>query len=196
MENYTKGEVKEVELQPVFVLDNSGIEMRVNAGSKIRNLLGYSMKKMKEPGIKQISWNGSGNAITKTISCAEIMKRKFKDLHQITKIRNRRIEEYWEPKIEGLERLKVNRDIPAVSILLSKDPLNTEEPGYQPPGSFDAFWKSVVQQSKTRTGNSGKRRPQPHTRPVNSARGHVSDKKPKNYVKSQKKMKESGEEKT
>ncbi|XP_063421942.1 ribonuclease P protein subunit p25-like protein isoform X1 [Mytilus trossulus] len=145
MEQYDKGEVRVVEAPPIFVLNETGIEMKVNAGSKIRNLMGFAMKKMKEPTIKQMTWNGSGNAMNKAISCAEIMKRKTKGLHQISKVYYRRIEEYWEPKIEGLERLKVNRDIPAISILLSKEPLDSTELGYQAPGSYNAFWKSDEQ---------------------------------------------------
>ncbi|KAK3588710.1 hypothetical protein CHS0354_026029 [Potamilus streckersoni] len=153
MENYTKGEVKEVAESPVFPLqEDTGVEMKVNSGSKIKNLMGFAMKKIKEPNIRHISWNGTGNAITKTISCAEIMKRKIKGLHQITKIRYRRIEEYWEPKVEGLERLKVNKDIPAISILLSKDSLDSSEPGYQGPGSFDEFWNDVIAENKKPKG--------------------------------------------
>ena len=41
-----------------------------------------------------------------------------------------RIEEYWEPKIAELERLRVNRDLPAITILLSKMELDTATPGY------------------------------------------------------------------
>ncbi|XP_048754571.1 ribonuclease P protein subunit p25-like protein [Ostrea edulis] len=148
MENYTRGETREVEMEPVFEIDKDCVDMKVNAGSKIRNLMGYAMNKVKNPSVKKIVWNGSGKAITKTVTCAEIMKRKIKDLHQITKLRNRRIEEYWEPNIEGLERLKVNRDISAISILLSKDPLDANTPGYQAPGSFEEFWKSELQQQK------------------------------------------------
>ena len=47
MENYTKGEVKEVEEAPVFSLDETGVLMRVTGGSKIRNLMGFAMKKIK-----------------------------------------------------------------------------------------------------------------------------------------------------
>ncbi|XP_067649379.1 ribonuclease P protein subunit p25-like protein isoform X2 [Haliotis asinina] len=166
MENYVKGETREVdEPSPFSALDDNVVEMRVSAGSKIRNIMGYAIKRMKEPDIKQITWNGSGHAVNKTISCAEIMKRKVKGLHQITKIRFRRIEEYWEPKMEGLERLKVNRDIPAVSILLSKEPLDTSQPGYQAPGSHDAAWldrpqekKGIKQKSGPPASNLGQKR--------------------------------------
>ncbi|XP_033762054.1 ribonuclease P protein subunit p25-like protein [Pecten maximus] len=151
MENYTKGEVHEVPTSVPFPLENSGVEMKVTAGSKIRNLLGYSMKKIKEPEVKQMTWNASGPAIPKAISCAEIMKRKNKSLHQITRLMNRRIEEYWEPKVDGLDRLKVNRDIPAIYILLSKIPVDTADPGYQAPGSLNTLWTSTPSQHSSPT---------------------------------------------
>lgn len=176
MENYSKGEVKEVEEAPVFSLGSKDVHMRVNSGSKIRNLMGYAMKKIKEPDTKQMCWSGSGKAITKAVSCAEIMKRKIKGLHQITEIRKRRIEEYWEPKLEGLERLKVNRDIPAISILLSKEPLDKDRPGYQAPGSFDEFWKEVVQKDKSRVSNRGqKKKPGPRNVLLEGAKGTNSE---------------------
>ena len=47
MENYTKGEVVTVEMEPVFQLDKTSVEMKVAGGSKIRHLLAYSMKRIK-----------------------------------------------------------------------------------------------------------------------------------------------------
>ena len=47
MENYTKGEVEEVEEPPVFSLDETGVQMRVTGGSKLKNLMGFAMKKIK-----------------------------------------------------------------------------------------------------------------------------------------------------
>lgn len=47
MENYVKGEVREVEESPAFSLGTNDVHMRVAAGSKIRNLMGYAMKKIK-----------------------------------------------------------------------------------------------------------------------------------------------------
>ena len=40
-----------------------------------------------------------------------------------------RVEEYWEPQLEDLDRLVVEREVPTIHILLSKDPLNSAEPG-------------------------------------------------------------------
>lgn len=150
MENYTKSEVKELEDPYPFSIDDT-FQMRISQGSRIRNVMGFAMKKMAEKDVRQIAWNGSGPNVTKTITCAEIMKRKFKSLHQITKIRFKRIEEHWLPNVDGLEPLKVKRDIPAISILLSKDPLDANESGYQPPGNFETFW----QEKTDKAGRSG-----------------------------------------
>jgi len=159
MENYEKGEVKTVEddLSSLGLdFHASVIHMKVSSGSKIKNLMGYALKKYKEPEVKQVTWNGSGLAVTKAISCAEIMKRKFKDIHQVNKVRYQRVEEYWEPKIPDLERLKVNRDIPAITILLSKEPLDESTPGYQAPGPIESFLNlSKPHNKRSHSGHQG-----------------------------------------
>ncbi|KAL8602879.1 hypothetical protein ACOMHN_026839 [Nucella lapillus] len=163
MENYTKKEVKEIDDPYPFSVDEA-LQMRITQGSKIRNVMGFAMKKMGDKEVRQIAWNGSGLSVTKTITCAEIMKRRLKNLHQITKIRYKRIEEHWVPTVEGPEPLKVNRDMPAISILLSKDPLDAAEPGYRPPGSFDALWKDKARQADSRSAGRQRQRPRPHTK--------------------------------
>ncbi|ESP01926.1 hypothetical protein LOTGIDRAFT_225039 [Lottia gigantea] len=144
MENYDKGAVKEEPSPSPFEDKKDLITMKVNTGSKIRNLMGFALTKMKDETMREICWYGSGDAIAKTITCAEIVKRKMKKLQQISKLRYKKIEEYWEPKMEGLERLRMNKNIPEIFILLSKDPLDSSEPGYQPPGNLEPFWNDVV----------------------------------------------------
>ncbi|KAJ8879389.1 hypothetical protein PR048_019997 [Dryococelus australis] len=58
--------------------------VQVTGGSKMRNVLGYALKVFKNE--TNIVWSGSGPAVGKTVSCVEIMKRRFKNVHQITKI--------------------------------------------------------------------------------------------------------------
>ncbi|XP_013391182.1 ribonuclease P protein subunit p25-like protein [Lingula anatina] len=177
MEHYEKGSVVEVDELDNYSYHPSVIHMKVSPGSKIKNLLGFAMKKFKDPEVKQITWNGAGTGTTKVISCAEIMKRKVKGLHQITRARYKRIEEYWEPKLEGLDRLKVNRNIPALTILLSKDPLDTEEMGYQAPGFDCAFWHNPRQASNTASspssGQSGQKQAKKKTSAKNKNQSHI-----------------------
>ncbi|KAF2886297.1 hypothetical protein ILUMI_19877, partial [Ignelater luminosus] len=105
----------------------------VRGGSKIRNLLSHAIGEFPEVG--SVVWTGFGPSVGKAITCAEIMKREFKDLHQITRICCRLVEEYWDPKIPELDQLVVKRKLPMIHILLSQQPLDSNELGYQGPDS-------------------------------------------------------------
>ncbi|XP_051726117.1 ribonuclease P protein subunit p25-like protein [Ctenopharyngodon idella] len=116
------------------------LEMRVKEGSKIRNLMGFAMARMQDEaqdgsqtGLRQVVFSGSGRAVTKTITCAEIMKRKIAGLHQMTKLQYKGLREVWESQEGGDSEMTIHRTLPSISILLSKDPLDPLEPGYQPP---------------------------------------------------------------
>jgi hypothetical protein len=92
MEHYSKGKNVEEPLEkdsiPINNLPQSFLWMRVNPGTKVRNVLSFALKTFKDE--KCVVWSGSGPAVEKTISCVEIMKRRHKSLHQITKICFRR----------------------------------------------------------------------------------------------------------
>lgn len=164
MENYKKTKIVEKPCPLPFAdLPPDIIEMKVKDGSKIRNLMGYAIGKMELDSVRQILFTGSGKAVSKTITCVEIMKRRLKELHQITKVLFKQIEEIWEPIVPeaGLDALTVKRNIPAICVLLSKDALDPQEPGYQAPGSFDAFWietlkaESQAQMKRKQGGGRG-----------------------------------------
>ncbi|XP_061621591.1 uncharacterized protein LOC133474182 [Phyllopteryx taeniolatus] len=131
-------------------LTSGVLEMRVKEGSKIRNLMGFAMARMQgekglcgggEDGLRQVVFTGSGRAVTKTITCAEIMKRKVGSLHQLTKLQNKVVKEVWENTERGTSEMTVHRTVPSISILLSKDPLDPQEPGYQPPETLGTLWE-------------------------------------------------------
>ena len=123
------------------------LEMRVKEGSKIRNLMGFAMARMQgemgvsDGGLRQVVFTGSGRAVTKTITCVEIMKRKVGSLHQLTKLQYKVVKEVWESTEGGTSEMTVHRTVPSISILLSKDPLDPQEPGYQPPETLSALWE-------------------------------------------------------
>ncbi|KAL2093400.1 hypothetical protein ACEWY4_010712 [Coilia grayii] len=128
---------------PIPGLADGVLEMRVREGSKIRNLLGFALVRMQDavpplagrPTLSQILFTGSGRAITKTITCAEILKRQVGGLHQLSKLQYRTVREEWEGRAAGgaCSRMTIHRMEPAICILLSKEPLDPCEPGYQPP---------------------------------------------------------------
>ncbi|XP_061879911.1 ribonuclease P protein subunit p25-like protein [Entelurus aequoreus] len=122
------------------------LEMRVKEGSKIRNLMGFAMARIQGGdasggSLRQVVFTGSGRAVTKTITCAEIMKRKVGSLHQLTKLQYKVVKEVWENTDGGTSEMTVHRTVPSISILLSKDPLDPREPGYQPPEAMGALWE-------------------------------------------------------
>uniref|UniRef100_A0A674E0P6 DNA/RNA-binding protein Alba-like domain-containing protein n=1 Tax=Salmo trutta TaxID=8032 RepID=A0A674E0P6_SALTR len=86
--------------------------------------------------VRQVIFTGSGKGITKTITCVEILKRKLGGLHQLSKLHYKTVSEVWESQetdVTPRSRMTVHKTVPAISILLSKHPLDPCEPGYQPP---------------------------------------------------------------
>nr|XP_009939515.1 PREDICTED: ribonuclease P protein subunit p25 [Opisthocomus hoazin] len=138
MENFRKVRTSEEESPLPFPdLPPDVVEMKVKEGSKIRNLMNFAMAQMELKGSRQIVFSGCGRAVTKTITCVEIMKRKLGGLHQVTKVRYKTLLEVWENQdpLPGspAQNLTVHKNVPSICILLSRDPLDPNQTGYQPP---------------------------------------------------------------
>ncbi|XP_041649559.1 ribonuclease P protein subunit p25-like protein [Cheilinus undulatus] len=110
------------------------------------------------PLCSHIIFTASGKGVSKAITCAEIVKRRVKGLHQLTKLLYSTVVEVWEPlePTAGLDSLTVNRNLPAIWILLSREPLDISQPGYQPPGRYDLLWAQSVSKEEER-GSTGQR---------------------------------------
>ena len=52
---------------------------------------------------------------------------------QLTKLESNSIVDSYEPLVQGLDPKNITRTVSAISIVLSKDPLDTADPGYQAP---------------------------------------------------------------
>lgn len=145
-------------------------QVRVKDGSKIRNLLRFALSRMEtegqgagpeqvegeeEPGkmgdgrqgargISSIIFTATGKGVAKAITCAELVKRRVKGLHQLTRLQHAAVLEEWAPlePTAGLDSLHVNRKLPAIWILLSRvlPPEGADQPGYQAPGRYDTLW--------------------------------------------------------
>merc|ERR1712056_159686 len=86
------------------------------------------MGKKPKGGIK-----ASGNALTKAVTAAEVIKRRFKGLHQITALGSVDIVDEYEPLEEGLDKVTDTRNVSTIEITLSKDALDSSNKGYQAP---------------------------------------------------------------
>merc|ERR1711957_907238 len=75
----------------------------------------------------------SGNATTKAVTAAEVIKRRFKGLHQITNLTSEEVVDEYEPLEEGLDNVTETRNLAILEITLSKEALDTSDKGYQAP---------------------------------------------------------------
>ncbi|KAI7839097.1 hypothetical protein COHA_007102 [Chlorella ohadii] len=108
-------------------------EVRITSQGKSRSYISYGTSLLTEKGHSSVVLKAMGKAINKTVTIAEIMKRRIAGLHQNTAISSVELTDHWEPKEEGLDPIDTTRHVSVITITLSKDPLDTSAPGYQPP---------------------------------------------------------------
>ncbi|CAF1026191.1 unnamed protein product [Adineta steineri] len=113
--------ISNVSLTLPFTLHTSCLHMQVKSGSKTKNLVQYVKRKLllTDNIIEQITWNAYGDGISKAIACAEMLKRQSELVfHEYVQIGYKTNE-----KIQTSDKIKLNKDIPSICILLSKIPL-------------------------------------------------------------------------
>jgi len=142
VDNYEKGQEKE--LDPDYLPFGSDYAdatvLKVKPGSKLHMMVSFAEKQLQNDTCRYVIFAGMGPACTKTISAVEVLKRRVKiDLHQITRTRFKRVEEYWDPKADGLERLKVNRDIPAIYVFIIERRFTNRRPWLSTTGTRYSF---------------------------------------------------------
>ncbi|CAN6486269.1 unnamed protein product [Victoria cruziana] len=111
-------------------------EIRITTQGLIRNYTSYAASLLQEKRVKEIVLKAMGQAISKTVAIAEIIKKRTPGLHQDTVISSTSITDVWEPIEEGLVPLEMTRHVSMISITLSTRELNKNSPGYQPPASM------------------------------------------------------------
>ena len=133
----TRNDTPTVSLTLPYNLHSSCLHMQVRSGSKAKSLVQFVLRKLSTndksiPSIEQVTWNAFDDGISKAIACAEMTKRRLGiELFEYVQIGYKRIEQIWTPVNSNVEldTLKVNKDIPAICILLSKIPLTKTNEG-------------------------------------------------------------------
>ncbi|XP_006866049.1 PREDICTED: ribonuclease P protein subunit p25-like protein-like [Chrysochloris asiatica] len=153
MQHYWKAGFVELPApSPMPQLPPNTLDMRVQDGSKIRNLLELALSQLERGNARHVVFSGSGRVIGKAVSCAEIVKHRVPGLHQLTKLHFLETEDSWVPTSPdtSLDPLTVRRHVLAVWVLLSREPLDPNECDYQPPGALPGL-------GSTSHANSGPR---------------------------------------
>ncbi|KAG7011317.1 Ribonuclease P protein subunit p25-like protein [Cucurbita argyrosperma subsp. argyrosperma] len=96
MDRYQKVEKPKPEL-PI-----SENEIRITTQGAIRNYITYASTLLQEKRVRDIVLKAMGQAISKAVAIAEILKKRISRLHQETAISSVSITDVWEPIEEGL----------------------------------------------------------------------------------------------
>jgi len=130
MDKYRR--VEKAKQEPADIKEN---EIRITTQGKMRNYISYATNLLTDPNKQaaEIVLKAMGRAINKTVTIAEIIKRRVPGLHQNTQIDSTEITDVWEPLEEGLHRLENVRHVSSIQVTLSTQPLDQSLPGYQPP---------------------------------------------------------------
>lgn len=108
-------------------------EMRITSTGRMINYVNYAAKLLGEEEKKSIKIKATGNAIAKAVTLAEVVKRRFKGLHQITKCGSTIITDQYVSGQDNNEHVVQEKTVSFIDILLSRDQLDTKDTGYQPP---------------------------------------------------------------
>lgn len=108
-------------------------EIRVTAMGKVMNYVSYAGTLITDQKMRQLTIKASGNAIGQAIALAEQLKMRYKGLHQLNTCGNTTVSVVYEPMEEGLDQVTDERVVAFLEIKLSFDPLDENDPGYQPP---------------------------------------------------------------
>ncbi|URE29269.1 Alba [Musa troglodytarum] len=108
-------------------------EIRITSQGVVRNYVSYATSLLQETRVREIVLKAMGQAISKAVAIAEIIKKRNPGLYQDTTISSVSITDVWEPIEEGLVPLETTRHVSMISISLSTRELNKNSPGYQAP---------------------------------------------------------------
>ncbi|CAK0876505.1 unnamed protein product [Prorocentrum cordatum] len=108
-------------------------EIRVTAAGSVSAYVSRAAKVFNELEKPKVVIRATGGALTKAVTLTEVIKRRFKGLHQITNLGSVEIEDEYEPLEEGLEMVTDTRTVAVLDITLSKEALDSSDKGYQPP---------------------------------------------------------------
>jgi len=129
-------------------------EIRVTARGRTTTYVSYASKIFNEKGLNDLTVVATGTALATAVTIAEILKRRFKGLHQITKVGSIEITDKYEPLEEGLDEVTDVRSVSFIEVKLSKNALDTKDKGYQPPLPEDQV-QEVSAEEMIRGGRRG-----------------------------------------
>ncbi|KAL2469534.1 Alba DNA/RNA-binding protein [Abeliophyllum distichum] len=112
-------------------------EIRVTAQGLIRNYIIYATSLLQDKQEKEVVLKAMGQAISKAVTIAEIIKKRIPGLYQDISTSSTTITDAYEPIEEGLNPVEMKRQVSLITITLSTFELNKNSPGYQAPPNME-----------------------------------------------------------
>lgn len=108
--------------------------IRVNRNIVARVFIDQVLDEFTNKGRESVTLSSLGEAITKSVTIAEVVKHRVAGLHQVNEISTIVIDDEYEPIEDGLDKMTVSRKLTCLQITLSKKaPADTSVAGYQEP---------------------------------------------------------------
>lgn len=122
---------------PATMAPASPDEIRVTTKGVMKSYLTAVIGRLAsgEDASEHVTLQGMGNAISKVVSIAEIVKRRIPAVHQLTSISSTEVVDTYEPLEEGLETVVIKRQVPSIAITLTMQTPSDDairNCGYQP----------------------------------------------------------------
>lgn len=110
-------------------------EIRVMGNGRVAKYVTYATKLLQEQDKPGLKIRATGKAVSVGVSVCELIKRRFRGLHQVTEIDWMSIVDEYEPLEPGLPLRSEKRTVPSITIFLTRDESAVDKtaPGYQPP---------------------------------------------------------------
>eukprot|EP00916_Digyalum_oweni_P023644 GHVL01039225.1.p1 GENE.GHVL01039225.1~~GHVL01039225.1.p1 ORF type:complete len:240 (-),score=68.23 GHVL01039225.1:100-819(-) len=147
------------------------MEIRVSSRGRIGTFVDYATRVLNEVNNDHVIIRSTGNAISRAVLVAEMLKRRVDGLYQITQTSCTQIIDIYEPLEDGLERVEEIRVVVLVEIILSKT--KPEADAVQNPPSEDQ--KKLIVDPPSSRNRGGRRGPTPRNAMKNEAVSPVSD---------------------
>lgn len=110
--------------EPTSNTDEMSTEIKVTSKGRVGVYVTYGLKLFTEKKEEEITVRATGAALTNAVLVAETLKRRVKNLHQVTTLMSIEL----DSKKEG-----VKNNVSALEIKLSTKALDKKAPGYQEP---------------------------------------------------------------
>lgn len=132
-------------------------EIRITSEGRLPRYVTYAARLFTEQNKKTVTIKATGNAISGAITLAEIVKRRFANLHQLNTIGVTTVSDTFEPLEEGLDEVTRDRDVPFLEITLTMDvnEIDQKSPGYQAPIDQSLVKPMAVEEITAHRGGRG-----------------------------------------